>query len=591
MKRVVIRKNITIGVLILFFNMLLCIGCSNSNIETSSVSTDLPEINKTAIATAIKQSAMEDGGYRFANAEFKSQFSVYATYYIRMAKEYAGWSHPPISQETKSEIEETFLNSSDMDLTDVFCAVSLLGNSPNLSDETKERISSYMDSFYDSDLKCYALFYNGKSNEYTFNIYANYLAYHIARSLNIEIKPIDDWLKRAVQEIFVSSNIITDNSSAYSMFFELAKEYNIEVPETSIAAIIQMFEDTLNDAEKLEKVIYVPVFLMDYLDFARFAGYDSSKNYEKIILVLCDENGVKEDAFFQYDSYGLYATIYALKLANYDFETCIHFRNVFDEFDSFLLSEDLYLSPRYANSDLGNTYYADALIHKLGIESNTISKYCIENKEQILDGNVFYVGNIYRYLELLQRNNLLDIVDKEREEIIQKFSSGIEVFGDVSANNVNLLDINSCIKGLRILGENPQISGEYYDNVIKNFSTSSNSSNIQQEAYDLAKLIEFICLVSPDKTNDLQEYCRRLEMMIIQLSSREVSYKIMLQNMALSVFEQSNYTVTSEFKQVVIRTLSRSQDESGLFKGGDSNDDIVNFNNTYDAIVLYESII
>ena len=98
MKRVVIRKNITIGVLILFFNMLLCIGCSKSNIATSNVSTDLPEINKTAIATAIKQSAMEDGGYRFANAEFKSQFSVYATYYIRMAKEYAGWSQPSISQ-------------------------------------------------------------------------------------------------------------------------------------------------------------------------------------------------------------------------------------------------------------------------------------------------------------------------------------------------------------------------------------------------------------------------------------------------------------------------------------------------------------
>lgn len=569
--------------------MLLCIGCSNSNIATSNVSTTLPEINKTSIAAAIKQSAMEDGGYRFANAEFKSQFSVYATYYIRMAKEYAGWSQPPISQETKSEIEEKFLNSSDMDLTDIFCAVSLLGNSENLSDETKGRISSYLDSLYDNDLKCYALFYNGNDNEYTFNIYANYLAYHIARSLNIEVRPIDDWLKRAVQEIFVSGNIITDNSSAYSMFFELAKEYNIEVPETSITAIIQMFEDTLNDAEKLEKVIYVPVFLMDYLDFARFAGYDSSKNYEKIILVLCDENGIKEDAFFQYDSYGLYATIYALKLANYDFETCIHFRNVFDEFDSFLLSEDLYLSPRYANSDLGNTYYADALIHKLGIESsNTISKYCIENKAQILDSTV---SNIYYYLELLQRNNLLDIVDAEREEIIQKFSSGIDSFVDISAINGNLLKINSCIKGLRILGENPQISGDYYDNIVKNFSTSSNSSNIQQEAYDLAKLIEFICLVSPDKTNDLQEYCRQLEMMIIQLSSKEVSYKIMLQNMALSVFELSNYTVTSEFKQVVIRTLSQSQDESGLFKGGDSNDDIVNFNNTYDAVVLYESII
>lgn len=576
----------------LLSSILICIGCSNSNIATFNSSTALPEINKASITVAIEQSAMEDGGYRFANAEFKSQFSVYATYYIRMAKEYADWSQPPISQETKSEIEEKFLKSSDMDLTDIFCAISLLGSNENLSDETKGKISSYLDSFYDNDLKCYVLSYNGNSNEYTFNIYANYLTYYITRSLNIEMKPIDDWLKRAVQEVFVSDNIITDNSSAYSMFLELAKEYNIEIPETSITAIIQMFEDTLNDAGKLEKVIYVPVFLMDYLDFARFAGYDSSKNYEKIILVLCDENGIKEGAFSKYDSYGLYATIYALKLAHYDFETCIHFRNVFDEFDSFLLSEDLYLSPGYANSDLGNTYYADALIHKLGIESsNTISKYCIENKEQILDGNVSYVGNIYRYLELLQRNNLLDIVDEEREEIIQKFSSGIDTLADVSANNANLSEINSCIKGLRILGENPQISGEYYDNVMKNFSINSNSSNIQQDAYDLAKLIEFICLVSPDKTNDLQEYCRQLEMMIVQLSSKEVSCKIMLQNMALSVFEQSNYTVTSEFKQVVIRTLSQSQDESGLFKGGDSNDDIVNFNNIYDAIVLYESII
>ena len=67
---------------------------------------------------------MEDGGYRFANAEFESQFSVYATYYIRMAKEYAGWSQSPISPETKSEIEEKFLNASDMDLTDIFCAIS-----------------------------------------------------------------------------------------------------------------------------------------------------------------------------------------------------------------------------------------------------------------------------------------------------------------------------------------------------------------------------------------------------------------------------------------------------------------------------------
>ena len=36
------------------------------------------------------------------------------------------------------------------------------------------------------------------------------------------------------------------------LFFQDLEDLNIEVPETSIAAIIQMFEDTLNDAEKLD---------------------------------------------------------------------------------------------------------------------------------------------------------------------------------------------------------------------------------------------------------------------------------------------------------------------------------------------------
>ena len=60
--------------------------------------------------------------------------------------------------------------------------------------------------------------------------------------------------------------------------------------------------------------------------------------------------------------------------------------------------------------------------------------------------------------------------------------------------------------------------------------------------------------------------------------------------MALNVFELSNYVVTSEFNQIVVNTLSQSQDESGLFKGGDSNDDLVSFRSTYDAVVLCESI-
>ena len=68
----------------LLTNMILYTGCSNSNVSLSNSSPTLPEVNETSIAAAIEQSAMEDGGYRFANAEFESQFSVYATYYISL---------------------------------------------------------------------------------------------------------------------------------------------------------------------------------------------------------------------------------------------------------------------------------------------------------------------------------------------------------------------------------------------------------------------------------------------------------------------------------------------------------------------------
>ena len=43
------------------------------------------------------------------------------------------------------------------------------------------------------------------------------------------------------------------------------RDSNIEVPETSITAIIQMFENTLDNMDELDNQnIYVPVFLMDY---------------------------------------------------------------------------------------------------------------------------------------------------------------------------------------------------------------------------------------------------------------------------------------------------------------------------------------
>lgn len=578
------KKQIAIGIIILSL-IVSCVACHRSDTlgNGSEIKTVLPTINETEIIQVIEQSSMPDGGYRFANAEYETQFSVYATYYIRKAKESAGLSQVPITMENKDKIIERFLNVDKLDLTDIFCAISLLEDNDELSSETKKNISSYFNTLYNDDLNCYVIHNSNASN-----VYANYLVYTIAKLLNIEINPIINWLEKTIEDTFGGENITEEKSSTYVMLLELAESCHLEIPQHCVTSIIEMFEKSLDDLQAVErkKGIYIPVYLMDYLDFSRLLNIDSSAYWKKIIQYLCDESGVKENTFTQYDVFGLYATTHTLELAQYDFKNYIDFNNVFNEFDAFMLNDDLYLAPGYAESNFLDTYYVDALIHTLDINSsNNISEYCKVNKSQILESGVL---NIYYYLELLQRNNLLEIIKDERKDIITKFLSTInDLTKDTENINYNISAINASINGLNILGESWEISDEYFNTAINKFVESE---SIQQEVYDLSKFVEFICLTSPTKEEILEKYCRQLEDALIRLSTSNVSYKIMLQSMALNAFKKSNYVVKQDIKEAIKNTLNQAQDKNGLFKGGDSNEDVVSFRNIYDAVVLYEEI-
>ncbi|MFV0504141.1 MAG: hypothetical protein ACK5LT_09280 [Lachnospirales bacterium] len=263
--------------------IVLCTTCKRSDISVNNIS-NLPNIDNKAIAKAIQQSVMDDEGYRFATAELESQFSSYATYYIRMSKEYAGISQRPITIETKNKIIEKSLNSPNLNLTDIFCTISLLENCKDLPMETKEKISSYFNSLYDENIKGYVLHNSSKNDDPLSNVYTNYLVYTTANHLDITIFSIVDWLEKAIQYIYSTENITAENSSAYSMILELSKAYNLDIPQESIIAIIEMFENNLDNLQDLEKKgIYIPVFLMDYMDSCRTVGVDNSKNFQKII--------------------------------------------------------------------------------------------------------------------------------------------------------------------------------------------------------------------------------------------------------------------------------------------------------------------
>ncbi len=580
------EKRVIIIFLISVF-ALPCISCGNAGAPAgeNEITIDVAPINEAALAQALAQSSMPDGGYRFATAAMERQFSVYATYYIRKAKESARLTLSPVKEETKEKIVERFLNISELDITDLYCAACLLGSDARLSDETKENISSYLDSIYDAELGCYLMFAGDKSDPYRMNIYSNHLIYLTSELLDIEIKPIDGWIKEAVKNIFDIENIVESNSTAYVRLYELAEAYNIEIPADSVECIKTMFQNSLDSLDTAED-IYLPVYLEDYLVFCGFADIDSSESREQIIGLLCDEKGLRENTFHQNDVIGLSAAVRALELAQYDFESHPQFNEIFAGFDAFMLEEDSYIQPCFAESNFVDTYYADALVHALGLEhSGSIREYCESHKQEILQRRAEYVCY---YLKMLQRNGCLEMIENDRENIINGLLDTLDMIsGSDEFISKQVFIINEIIKGLDILGEERPGMEEVYENIVSNYVISDNEL---QRVYDLSKLTEFVYLVSPNDKKALKKYCQELEEGLMELSAMETSNKIMLYGMALDVLTKADYSIAEELEQKIKSTLNQSQDDNGLYKGGDSDEDVVTFRDIYDAIMLYSAI-
>lgn len=574
------KKIIIITIIVLIVIACKCIIIHSGKEKDNNT---LPCVNENILIEAIKQSSMPDGGYRFANAEVSNSFSVYATYYIRKAKECVGLSNIPLSFETKEKIIDRFLNDEELDLTDLFCTALLLENEEQLPEINKDIISSYIDSIYREETKCYVL-----HDCYNMNIYANYSVYKISQVFDIEIKSISNWLSEAIKDYFVVREITEENSSAYVMLLELAQSCNLHIPETYINPVIFMFENSIQNIQSIEKEksIYIPTYLMDYMDFCSILGIDNSQKYKEIIQILCNQSGVNQSVFwFEYDVLGFYEVMRVLELAGYDFKNCENINGLFNVYDSFMLNNGLYISPCYVESNFVDTYYVDALIHDLNLSvPNNIVEYSKSHKNDILQSGAI---NIYYYIVLLQRNNLMNIIEPDRDDIVSHLLLTLDISpDDMQYINMYLPTINACLKGLNILGESMDISENYFMQVINNFQKVD---NIQQQIYDISYLIEFICLVSSDNVNMLNDYCQQLEDLLVCLSKTNTSNKIILQNKALDVLKKAGYNVTNEVKYVVGESLKQAY-EDGLFKGGDSDDDIVNYCNIYSANILLKEL-
>lgn len=591
-KKHLIEKRVA-KLIIILMSLSIFVSCSvKENLtknESTIISYEMPAINVDGISTQIKRSLMNDGGYRFANTEYIKQISPFSTYYIREAKIYAGLisDNEPIEMmpfllKKLEEDEGTF------DLTDIFCTVMLNNDINNISKVAKENISKYFNSIYDKKNGNYSLVKDSNKDSYMLeDIYSTFLVKKISKLLNIETKPVDKWLKKVVEELLQFNNISSSNSSAYVMVLELLQLHDIEIEKYLFDPIIEMFEKDLEDISSLEENnnIYLPVYLMDYLDLSLLLESDTSKYNNKIINSLCDENGIKGGVILQYDSFGLYATIRTLYMCGYDFKNYSNINIIFDMFDAFLLDESSYINPGYVESNFEDTYFVDSIIHALNIEGiSDISIYCEKKMNDIL---LFNSIEMYYFLELLQRNNLLGIINEKKQEVTDILLSSLEYMLDETILVKEKLPyINSAIGALEILEEDWTIDESYIDVMIKEYR---DSDNLQENTISIAELAKFINSINPNR-NEIKKLCDKIVENIVTLNKQDLINSLYVQSKSIGTLIDCDYSIPDNVILSVKDTLNKAKHSSGMFKGGGNYEDIISFRTTYDALFLLDII-
>lgn len=560
-------------------------GCADTYNEYIS-----SQYDTDAIKVAVKQSAMPDNGFRFATAEYKNNKSAYATFYITSAEKIIRQrdEKTSINQEELLDLLEVTLSAPTLDLTDIYCAISLINDKNSISTSQKEIIENYLQSLYLAEVGCYSMpniKNNAKDELY---IYPTFLVNEIASFLDIKLEPVEEYLQNISKRIFDANAFNREDSSTYSLLLQLLQKYKINIPTSYADAIISMFENDLDSIDSLTNMedIYFPVYFLDYKEICYVFKYDNPHYNQIIIASLCDGGGAKSGIIYPYDSYGLYAFIHTLELANYEFETHTMFDSLFCDFDAFLLGNGIYIMPGETTSNFVDTYYADSIINYLNIDvENELSIYCSSNQEEIIESGTV---NAYYFLKLLQRNDLINTTITNKEYLIDQFAMVLDqLLTESVIEQQSLPTINAAIKSIRILEGNYDIDDNTIEKIISNYTYHSNQ---QQTVYDLCELIDFLCIICPNEHELLYQYCVELETQLIKLMNSSYSNKLMLFYRSFSLFEKSDYKVSTTLINATSKLLFYSQSDYGLYKGGDSSEDIESFRNTYYGVVLTDII-
>lgn len=183
---------------------------------------------------------------------------------------------------------------------------------------------------------------------------------------------------------------------------------------------------------------------------------------------------------------------------------------------------------------------------------------------------------------------MLNTTITNKEELAIQFEAVLDqLFAEPTIDQRNLPSINAAIKSIEILKGSYDIDDSAAQKIISNYT---NHNNPQQSVYDLCELVDFLLSIHSDEHELLSQYCSELEEKLTYLSDSTYSNKLMLFYKAFYLFDKCDYKASSTLINAASSLLFYSQSNYGLYKGGDSNEDVESFRNTYYGIVLTDLI-
>lgn len=128
------------------------------------------------------------------------------------------------------------------------------------------------------------------------------------------------------------------------------------------------------------------------------------------------------------------------------------------------------------------------------------------------------------------------------------------------------------------------INEKLYEELSQEFMQDNGKVHI----YNYIELIKFVDKIGKSDIAYINSLCKNLEDKLYSLKNEDARNKLILLSKSYSLFNKTNYKISAKLSDYADDILIDSKSDSALYYGGDSDEDIINFCNTYYAVELIQ---